>query len=247
MRTHPLAAAARPLAAALLVIALLVAPTLVWAAEVTYLVRPVEVKRKGTETFVVLHLHDQVHAGDTIRTGFGGRVEITISHKRVFRIGQASVVELPQLEDTKDKGLRARFNLVLGRFWGAVIRPLHDLQAEHFQVHTATAVIGVKGTEFGVDYAKKNKETRALVIKGTVAAEPPPRQVQAPVEIAGPQEIAPPQQISRAAWLLLVSQDQKVVIRPGEVPKAEPLTAKDKQDPWVRFNAERDAALANAP
>lgn len=247
MRTSPLTRARRPIATALLVGLLLVVPTLLWAAEVTYLVRPVEVKRKGTDTFVVLHLHDKVFAGDTIRTGFGGRVEITISHKRVFRIGQASTVELPELEDSKKEGLKARFNLLLGRFWGAVLRPLHKLQAERFEVQTATATIGVKGTQFGVDYSKKTDETRAVVIKGIVAAEPPPRPVQAPVQIAGPQEIAPPQEISRAEWLVLVSRDQKLIIRPGEMPKTEPLTAKDKADEWVRFNTERDAQLARQP
>jgi hypothetical protein len=232
------------LLAALALLVLCVGPALASAAEVTYLVRPVEVKRKGTQKFIVLNLHDQVYAGDTIRTGFGARVEITISNKRVFRIGQASEVELPELEDSKDEGIKARFNLVLGRFWGGLLRPLHNLQAERFEVQTATAVIGVKGTQFGVDYDKKVDETRALVIDGTVAAQPPPTQKKAPVEIAGPREVAPPQEISRAEWLLLVTRDQKVVIRPGEVPKAEPLTAEDKADEWVKFNTERDAALA---
>ncbi|HKJ00183.1 MAG TPA: FecR family protein [bacterium] len=231
----------------LAVVLLCLLPTLASAAEVTYVVRPVEVKRKGSDKFVVLHLHDKVYAGDTIRTGFGGRVEITISEKRVFRIGQASEVELPELQDDRGKGIRARFNLLLGRFWGGVLRPLKNLQAEHFQVHTATAVIGVKGTQFGVDYEKKTDETRALVIKGTVAAQPPPKAQQAPVEIPGPREVAPPQEISRDEWLLLVSQDQKVIIRPGEIPQAEPLTAEDKADEWVRFNTERDAALAQQP
>jgi hypothetical protein len=65
------------------------------------------------------------------------------------------------------------------------------------------------------------------------------------VEIAGPREVAPPQEISRDEWLLLVTRDQKVVIRPGEVPQTEPLTAEDKADEWVRFNTERDSQLAN--
>ena len=159
----------------------------------------------------------------------------------------ATEVELPELADTRDQGIRAKFNLLLGRFWGGVIRPLKDLQAEHFQVSTPTAVIGVKGTQFGVDYDKKQDETKALVINGTVAAQPPPTEQKGPVEIAGPREVAPPQEISRDQWLLLVSRDQKVIIRPGEVPQTEPLTPEDKADEWVKFNTERDAALAAAP
>jgi FecR protein len=236
---------ARGLAALLLAALLLLAPGLLLAAEVTYLVRPVEVKRKGTDKFVVLNMGDPVNAGDTIRTGFGGRVEITISEKRVFRIGQASEVELPELEDSQSKGIRAQFNLLLGRFWAGVLRPIQNVQAERFEVKTVTAVIGVKGTQFGVDYDKKEDTSSVLVIDGTVVAQPPAKEQQAPVEIAGPREVAPPQEISRDEWLLLVSRDQKVVIRPGEIPQVQPLTAEDKADEWVRFNTERDAQIAN--
>ena len=226
---------------------LVLVPALLQAAEVTYVVRPVEVKRKGTDTWRPIKLGDKVYAGDTIRTGFGGRVEITISPKRVFRIGQASEVELPELSDDSRRGIRAKFNLLLGRFWAGVIRPIKNVQSEKFQVQTATAVIGVKGTQFGVDYDKKEDASQVLVIDGTVAAQPPPKEVEKPVEIAGPREVAPPQEISRDEWLLLVSRDQKVIIRPGEIPQVEPLTAEDKADEWVRFNSERDAQLAQSP
>lgn len=235
----------RALCALALLAVLVLVPALLWAAKVSYLVRPVEVKRKGEDKFTPLVLGDEVFAGDTIRTGFGGRVEITISEKRVFRIGQASEVQLPELADDEDKGIRAKFNLLLGRFWAGLIRPIRNVQAERFEVETATAVIGVKGTQFGVDYEKKTDETRALVIEGTVAAQPP-KPVEAPVEIAGPREVAPPQEISRDEWLLLVNRDQKVVIRPGEVPQTEPITDEDRADEWVRFNTERDAALAQS-
>ncbi len=74
---------------------------------------------------------------------------------------------------------------------------------------------------------------------------PPGQDVNVPVEIAGPREVAPPQEISLDEWLLLISRDQKVIIRPGEVPQVEPLTAEDKEDEWVKFNSERDQALAS--
>ena len=237
------ATACRRLGGIVLLAVLLALPAWAAAAEVTYLVRPVEVKRQGEERFEPLELGDEVFAGDTIRTGFGGRVEITISEKRVFRIGQASEVELPALSDDEEKGIRAKFKLLLGRFWAGLIRPIRDVQSEEFEVRTATAVIGVKGTQFGVDHEKETEETRALVIEGTIAAQPPVEEEE-PVEIAGPREVAPPQEISRAEWLVLVERDQKVRIRPGEIPEAEPITPEDRADEWVQFNTERDAALA---
>jgi hypothetical protein len=238
-----------PLAIALILACagLLALPAAVEATTVTYLIRPVEVKRRATEQWVPLNLGDEVNAGDTIRTGMGARVEVTISDDRVFRIGQATEVELPELIDDAEKGIRARFKLILGRFWAGLIRPIKDTQSERFEVSTARAVIGVKGTQFGVDYDKEQDQSQVLVIDGTVAAVPPGKDVNVPVEIAGPREIAPPQEISLDEWLLLVSRDQKLIIRPGEVPQVEPLTDEDKADEWVRFNTERDQALAQTP
>lgn len=229
------------LAAALL----LLAAGLAVAAEVTYLVKPAQIKRAGTEQWVSLKLGDTVHAGDTIRTGNGARVEVSLGEERVFRIGQATEVELPDLQEAGGgKGLQATFNLILGRFWGGVLKPLKAHYGERFEVRTATATIGVKGTQFGVDHDKESGASQLAVVKGVVQAAPPPSEMQAPVEVAGPREIAPPQEISRGEWLLLVERDQKVTIRPGEVPQVEPLTEQDKQDEWIQFNLERDRALA---
>lgn len=233
--------------AAFLLFIVMIAPALLEAANVTFLQKPVEVKRKDTAEFVVLNLGDQVNEGDTIRSGFGGRVEITISKKRVFRVGEATEIELPMLADSREKGITARFKLILGRFWGGLIRPLRDTDKERFEVMTASATIGVKGTSFGVDYDKKNKTSSVLVLEGTVAAVPPGQEPRIPVEIAGPREVAPPQEISLDEWVLLISRDQKVTIRPGEVPKVEPLTAEDKEDEWVKFNSQRDRDLAQQP
>lgn len=219
-------------------------PAQVQAAEATYVVRPAEVKRKGTQQWVVLNQGDTVNAGDTIRTGEGARVEVRLSPKRVFRIGQITEIEMPQLSDNRQQGVRAKFNLLLGRFWGGLVQPMRDVTSERFEVSTATATIGVKGTSFGVDYNKKTDASSVLVIDGTVVAVPPGQEPELPVEIAGPREIAPPQEISRDEWLLLVTRDQKVTIRPGEVPQVEPLTDEDKADDWVKFNTDRDDALA---
>lgn len=229
------------------VLVLFLLPALAFgAAKVTYLERPAQVKRAGTEEWAVLKLGDAVHSGDSIRTGMGARVEITVGDQRVFRIGQATEIELPELEDsTKNEGLRAKINLILGRFWGGLLKPLKQSYGERFQVETATATIGVKGTQFGVDFDKESKASQVAVVTGTVAAQPPASEVSAPQEVPGPREVAPPQEISRGEWLVLVERDQKVIIRPGEVPQVEPLTPEDKADEWLRFNVERDRAMAS--
>lgn len=215
----------------------------VFAAEVTYLKKPVQIKRQGQGEWKVLNLGDQVKVKDIIRTGMDARVEISLGKKRAFRIGQASEVELPELSEDKED-LKTRVKLILGRLWGGLLTPLRKSEKEKFEVQTETAVLGVKGTQFGVEYDKESQASTLSVISGTVAAEPP-KSAQAPVEVAGPREIAPPQEVSRGEWMLLVSRDQKVVIIPGEPPRVEPLTDEDKADEWIQFNLERDRAMAS--
>ena len=218
-------------------------PSLAAAARVTYLKRPAEIKRKGAKEWSALRLGFKVNGGDSIRTGFGGRVEVTVGSRRVFRVGAVTELEIPRLEESKKGGLRAFFRLTLGRFWGGLIRPLRKLGGDKFQVSTASATIGVKGTQFGLDYDRKTKVSQLLVLEGEVAVVPPGDEDKL-VEVEGPREIPGPQEITEEEWLLVVRKDQKIVIRPGTAPRVEPITGKDREDEWVRFNLERDRQLA---
>ena len=253
---HPIPMAARnsPLKAALSVLAAVFALALVlgmtsslaWAAKVTYLKPPAQIKRQGAREWRPLKLEDAVQTGDRLRTGFGGRVEVTLGSKRVFRIGEATEIAMPELEDPQGTRTRSRFHLLLGRFWAGLIRPLARRANTTFQVSTPMATIGVKGTRFGMDHDRNRNTSRVLVLEGAVAVVPPGGEKQL-VEVEGPREIAPPQEITEEEWLLLVEREQKVIIRPGEVPRLEPITPEDRADEWVRFNSQRDQALAQSP
>ena len=212
------------------------------AAKVTYLKIPAQIKKQGEARWKVLKMGEEVKTGDSIRTGMGARVEVTLNDKRVFRVGQATEIELPLLE-TRNQSVQARVNLLLGQVWGGLIKPLAQSRGDKFEVATSTAVLGVKGTQFNVEYDKLEQASTLSVLSGTVAAVPP-EPVQEPVEIAGPREIAPPQEISEDEWMLLVERDQKVIIRPGEAPQVVPLTEADKAVEWIQFNLERDRTLA---
>lgn len=213
-------------------------PTPADAAEVTLLVRPVQVKHKGETEWKTLNMGDQVREGDSVRTGSGARVELSISPRRQFRIGAVTEIEIREL-DEKKVGMKAKIGLILGRFWGSLRRPLRQGRGEEFSVATATAVIGIKGTTFGVDYDKETNVSQVSVVSGQVGVVPP-KPPEEPTEIAGPREIAPPQEISRDEWTKVVSADQKLVIRPGEEPTTAPLTDEDKADEWIAFNIARD-------
>ncbi len=225
----------------LLAALLVMTPLAAEAAKVTYLVKPAQVKRQGATRWLSLNMGDSVREGDSVRTGIGARVELSITKKRQFRIGQATEIVLEGLEEKNpSQGLRASVKLLLGRFWGSIRAPLQGTFNERVRVSTATATIGVKGTTFGVDYDKSDKSTRVAVVTGQVGVVPPGKEFRPPTQIAGPREIAPPQQVSRDEWTRLVAADQKLIIRPGEPPRTEPLTDEDKKDEWMAFNIARD-------
>lgn len=223
---------------------LLAAPAARAAGTVTYLEPPVQVRRADTGAWVRLNPGDEVRGGDAIRTGRGGRVEITVGPRRVFRVGQVSEVELPSLSEPDTGGLRARLRLLGGRLWSSLVAPLQA--QEEVRVDTTTATIGVKGTRFGVDHERERETSTVQVVEGTVEARPPAEETDEPTEVPGPREVAPPQEISEDQWMLLVQQDQKLVVRPGEAPQLGPMTPEDRADPWVQFNEGRDAALEAA-
>jgi hypothetical protein len=208
------------------------------AAEVTYLDHPAQIRHKGAVEWVRLNLGDTVREGDFIRTGTGGRVEVLIEPKRLFRVGQATEIELPDF--SSKGGMKTRVNVLLGRMWANIGTPLKEAAGESFQVTTKTATVGIKGTRFGVDYDKAQDISQVSVVEGVVAAMPP--EVKGITEIEGPREIAPPQEISQTQWQVLVQRDQKVIIRAGQVPQVVPMTAEDKADEWIAFNMQRDQA-----
>src|SRR5262249_16912818 len=105
----------------------------------------------------------EVHAGDTIETGEGGRVEIALTTGTLLRLGESSRVTLK--EEVPQKAFNAR--LLLGNVWAKV----HKLvSGETFHIETENAVAGVRGTEFRVEVAPQ-KEDLVRVYEGVVQVD----------------------------------------------------------------------------
>lgn len=229
------------LAALMLVALLLRAAGLAWGAEVTYLERPVLVKSAEERRWRTLSAGDTVTEGDSIRTGRGGRVEIRLGPRRVFRVGQSSFVRLDRLVQRRNS-MRVRLRMFLGRVWSSMLKPL-DAATEAYAVLTPTVTLGIKGTRFDVAFRARDKRMQALVLQGEIEAKGTAEVRGPPIEVPGPQQVAPPQEITREEWTILVRADQKLTFVPGEDPVLVPITPADLDDEWVRFNTARDEAL----
>ena len=105
----------------------------------------------------------EVHPGDTIATGEGGRVEITLTSGTLLRFGENTRVTLQ--EEAPQKAFSAR--LALGNLWAKV----HKLvSGETFHIETENGVAGVRGTEFRVEVAPQ-KDDLVRVYEGVVQVE----------------------------------------------------------------------------
>lgn len=246
MRIPAIHASCRGMAAALSAVvalaALCLAAAPAQAAKVTLLQRPVEIKVQGRGEWKPLKVGDEVNSGDQIRTGIGGRCEVTIEEKRVFRIGEASEVVIDQLI-LGERGMSGKVRVLLGRIWSAMVKPLDTAGGESYTIETPTVTMGIKGTRFDVDYDGKTQFLQTTVLEGQVVANPSPQPQGPPTEITGPREVAPPQQITRGEWILLVSANQKLVFVPGQEPQVVPITDADRADEWIQFNDARDQGL----
>lgn len=231
-------------------LAFLVLPAWAQAAKVTFVSRPAEVMHKGNPKWVPLNVGDAINAGDVMRTGTGGRVEVMLEAKRVIRMGQASQMELTEhLLGAGGQSQTTTINVKFGRLWNTVARPLNSKKGESFRVNTPTATLGIKGTRFNVDFDKLEKTLGVAVKEGAVAAQSVPEEnggagADKAHEIAGPGEVAPPQEISREEWQTVVAANQKLVVGPDGKTRVSALTEADLNDDWMRFNEERDQALA---
>lgn len=196
-------------------------------------------RSRGNGTRIALRVGSSVSQGDVVETGSSSRLEIRFNEGSLLRLGPGSKLQLAEAHfsgGAARRKLNAR--LFFGKLWAKVVSVIQGEQK--FQVETENAVAGVRGTTFRVD-ANADKSVLVRVYDGTVAvgkgaeASPPGGERR---EVPGPQEV------SREEWEKLVGRQMQIFISadgtPGEPEEFSPDV--DKDDPFARWNQERDAA-----
>jgi len=202
-----------------------------------------------------LALDSPVFEGDVIETRGRTRLELTLRDQSVLRVGPRSRVVLGSAvfgRSVEERQVAAR--LLVGDVWAKVARTVGG--DSRFEVQTANAVAGVRGTTFRVD-ARADKSVVVKVYGGTVAvagARPVPRPAHQgePPAADGKKkrvQVAGPRQVSREQWERLVGAMMQVKVAadgaPAE-PEAFALAAADA-DGFEAWNRERDEAPAADP
>ena len=216
---------------------------------------PLQIQRAGKTSWqnisVATASRVQLADGDMLRTGRGGWAEIRLGKKRVLRLGELTKASLheglgdsPKTAPRQRPGeLRLALRLAAGKVWFAIGRKLNP-RREQLMIRTPTAVIGVKGTRFGVDHETALNVSKVKVLEGQVGATSPAAGfAEKPTAILAPQEVAPPAEVSQAQWVQAVLADQVLEVDATGMPQVRSLTPEEKKDPWLEFNQQRDVAL----
>lgn len=107
----------------------------------------VQVQERGTQTFKVAVQDSEIAVGDTIKTGFDSLAKIILADDTTLSIDEDTEITIQSLHvgtaATRDRSIirqtRGRLRTVVGSAFGGQTR---------MEVHTPTAVVGVKGTDF---------------------------------------------------------------------------------------------------
>jgi hypothetical protein len=134
----------------------------------------VEVLATGTTSWTAAAVDRDVEVGDTIRTGPGSAVKILLIDETILTLGEETELPIDSYivgpNATRDpsvlKLLKGKARVLVGEAFGGPTR---------VEMHTPTAVIGVKGSEFDahiVDDPRRGKWTLCCNLGGSVFVRP---------------------------------------------------------------------------
>jgi len=148
-------------AAGMLMLALLGAGSAIAGTTLGAIVGEVEIGSGDPTIWRQARTGEELAPGDRVRTGSDGRAEVRLS-AGALRIHENSMLRLPDSSTADD-----RVELEEGYSLFNVLRRM----GSHFEVHTPTVVVSVKGTLFGVDVGEAVSEV--AVYHGLVGVRDP--------------------------------------------------------------------------
>jgi hypothetical protein len=195
----------------------------------------------------------EVAPGSLVKTGDSSRAELTFADGSVVRVGPGSQLKVDGAAfDGKSKEVTVQATLVAGEAWAKVAKLVDD--KAKFQVKTANAVAGVRGTVFRVN-VDKDEATVVKVYNGAVAVAAPVLAAEdaasstptGPID-ANRKPIAPPfKEVDKATFEKMLGKMMTVRIGKGQtIHDVEPTAFTNDDDQkgepeWVRWNSDRDA------
>ncbi|MBI2059271.1 MAG: FecR domain-containing protein [Nitrospirae bacterium] len=110
---------------------------------------------------------DIIRAGDRVRTGPAGKIRIVMKDESILLLGSNATLDFGAFDYDAARGSRSAVLNLIGGTLRAIITKL-KAYGNRFEVKTATATIGVRGTHLIVSVDPDTGETQVLVIEGRV-------------------------------------------------------------------------------
>ncbi|MEE8408940.1 MAG: FecR family protein [Myxococcota bacterium] len=122
----------------------------------------------AASTFLAVKRGDELQRGAEIKTGQGSGVRFLMRDRSILTLGPSTAMKIPeyQVDKKSRKRLRASLKLSVGRLW-ARVSSFFGADERNFEIRTANAVAGIRGTELIVDVASDGS-TQITCVDGSV-------------------------------------------------------------------------------
>ena len=215
---------------------------------VTFLKHPVIIEKDTKSPHKKALLNMILDSKDRIEVKRGGSVELMMSHGRVIRLDEGSILRIGALKrDEHKKSVVGKFKLFLGRLWGKVLQAKSRRKKEMY-VSTPTLVAGVRGTAYDLKL-KRDQSTTIKVFEGEVEIYNPLQKMPESgiiTDFKKPHRVQGPHRITEKEWnKILLRQYQQVIVTKEGI--STPISfdhETERKIEWIRWNEERDRRLS---
>ena len=112
-------------------------------------------------------LNSTIQVGETVITGADSRAKIVMSDQRnIINVAPSTKLKFEKYSNTKDDK-NVKLKLIEGKVRSKVGEK-YDNRSSKFEIRTATAVAGVRGTDFITSYDPETKTTEVITFRGEV-------------------------------------------------------------------------------
>ncbi len=216
-----------------------------WSAEnkayVSYLEGTASKSRNGKD-WKPIAKGDTLSAGDSVKTNAKSKMELTLPDSSKVRFSENTSFKVESVlfkEEERDFGIKVLF----GKVWSKAAK---YKKVSKFEIKTANAVAGVKGTTYRID-ANDDNSSMVRVYEGEVSVGSLPSGKEdkgrstSPKYVPGPAEVPGPHEVTREEWTYIVKSWQQITVSPkGVASKPVSFTPEDDKNDWVVWNQEMD-------
>ncbi|MBM2838039.1 MAG: putative periplasmic protein [Deltaproteobacteria bacterium] len=217
-----------------------------WSADntttVSYLEGPAFKSKDGKDWKPLLR-GDYLGANESVKTGLRTRLELTLPDGSKVRFSENTLFKVESLLVTEEER-RFEMKAIFGKVWFKVKKYKKLKKISVYEVKTATAVAGVRGTTFRID-ANEDLSSLVKVYEGEVSVNSLPTESEdkgtKPKYISGPKEVKGPHEVSREEWSYIVKSWQQIAVSPeGAASKPVSFSPEEDKSDWVLWNQEMD-------